>query len=311
MKNKHLFLNFSSSFKNIEQFKSELIFPLKRIPRSFMIEKGNLLIFGYFLSFEGQFTLETALDLVVQKKYHELVKFNADFLIFSYEEKQRTLSVVSDMASKFRLYFGFRKSEYFISTEFNLVKENLRKLTLNFDNAIERLTLEGSASFTTETVVNEIRMLPPCSLLTIKNGKWRVESLMDLNYFLHNNPKPLDDVKEFTNLFLEALKQSTYERLKAIYPESFASELSSGFDSTLIAHTVRNLAGKSFPTFTFTSPLIASDTNPDTVAKFALKHDLKPNFVPIEDLINFSKFDLNWGGKDFTLTEIKLSGLTE
>lgn len=275
---------------------SSLTIPKRVFPPNFEVKNKDFLCTGYFACYNKRMAPETVAKLCQEGRWSFLASLVGDFLIIYCDFTTNEISILTDQTGKFPCFFSLTKGELITSTNFETVKNALPSLTLNttasFDLFARAMTISN------ETVISEIEQIPPGTLLKINNNfSHNLTSLVDLKTFLGQELSAYTSLTNFANDFLALLKQLVAERIQSIGNLKFGSDISSGFDSSIICYLLKNYA-RPFTCYCGISQYTTGDTSPQIVREFAQRHGLQVKFIN-EDLFYplSSKNDLGWAAR--------------
>lgn len=280
-------------------FKQNIDIPKRLFPPNFKINNKDYYCGGYFISYDHQVSFANVATQCREGNWDYLANLVADFFIVYCDFSSKKIYILTDQGGKFPCYFSVNAGKLVLSLNFALVKDNLSKLTLNKSVALDYLADNQFGLIDNTTIISEIKKLPPATLLTIsKNLSYKLKSLVHLNSFLSQKKDAFRSVEKFKGIFLRMLKNLVEERLDATKHLKYASDLSSGFDSSLVCYFVKKLSRKTFLCYSMVSEYTRQDTDPHIIRDFAKKHKLNVCYVDISDYYPFAKKnDLRWNTK--------------
>jgi len=228
------------------------------------------------------------------RSWEEIAHFQGDFLIIYFDLKEKTTFVISDQTGKFPCYFFVTNEDLVLSTSFYNIFKLLSSPKLNIGHALDFIYRD--ILITNKTIIEGVFLLPPATLGEFKNnGTHESKTLLDVEKFLSVPFKKYSNLEEFGNDFFKALNEVVKERLATLNRVDFCSDISSGFDSSLICYLLKKNSLKSFVGYSQIAKAAIQDTQPEIVSDFARKHNLRVKFVPYDHLFPFStKEDLEW-----------------
>lgn len=300
----HPFLKLSKkSFQNgtlSKIFPPKLRLPKQAFPPRFWVEEKDFFCGGYFVCYERKISIDQVVKTCQARNWQFLANLMGDFLIIFCDYSSRELFVLTDQTGKFPWYFAITDEEMISSTSFGLVKDSLKSLTLDVDAAFDFLTANYVLLMDKRTILSEIKQVPLATLLRVdRNLTYSLTPLVNIDTFFAEKPIPYGSEKEFADDLVSFLGQLVAERLKALGNLRFAADLSSGFDSPLVCYLLKQLSPRLFFCYSCVSPYIVKDTDPQIVRKFAQKHNLEVEFIPVDNFFPFSDFDLAWISRNF------------
>ncbi len=291
---KHLFLFLSKSPFQESQSASQIISSIKvpdrQFPRSVFVYDHDSICLGYFASYEDHFTDDQIFTYCKKGLWKEMVKKIADYLIIFIDCHNHKINILTSLTGKIPCFYSVENNQIIISTSFHLVDENLKKRTLCIEEALEFLVWRQSVYPREETLYNQINQLPPATLLTVdRNFNVVSEPLLTIDEILEDGRKPLFlDNNDFINEFMRMGKVVMDDYLKTVGEVDFSLELSSGFDSSLVAYWLKKSTLQPFVCYSTFSPLIYEDSHPGIVNKFSNLHGLTTKFIDITDHFPFA-----------------------
>ncbi|MBI4036635.1 hypothetical protein HY386_02035 [Candidatus Daviesbacteria bacterium] len=272
--NKHLLIQIDKN-----SWKLDINLPDRKIPRSFRLDRNGYICLGYFISWEEDLTDQQIFQYCKDRDFETLANLTADFLIIFIDQSNKKVTVLNSQTGTFPCYFAFIEDNLIISTSFYEIKKRLKYLTLNLNQAFDYFIFEFFNFPQDETILEEINQVPPAALLEVKpTFEYRISSLLKYREFYGEGVTPLESTEDFTNQVATLIEIITRERLTRLKQFSKAGELSSGYDSGLVASAIANIDPQSAQFYTWNSELDQLDSDPAVVKKFALKHELKVNF---------------------------------
>lgn len=311
--NNYLFLNLSKDLLIIAKSTSQIIphikIPNRQFPRPFFVYDDKFICAGYFLSFEEEILNDQIFEMCINGRWKELANKIADFIIIFIDCTSHKLNILTSHSGKFPCFYSIENNQIIISTSFHLVDENLKNRTLDIGEAVELLTWSQAVYPREETLYKQIRQLPLATLLTIDNNfAVTTEPLLVIEEILENGRSSLFlDEKDFIDEFVRTIKVVMNNYLKTIEGVEFSTDLSSGFDSSLVTYWLQKLTHRHFSCHSMFSPLIYEDSDPEIINKFSKMHGLKTKFIDITEQYPFTNLDkINNAKHDFYVTDYAL-----
>ncbi len=312
-RNKHLFLSLSKELLTSAESTSQIIphikIPNRQFPKPIFLYDDKFICAGYFLSLEGGISNDQIFEMCKNGGWKELATKIADFIIVYIDCDSHKLNVLTSHSGKFPCFYSLENNQITISTSFHFVDEALKNRTLDIGEAVELVTWSQALYPREETLYDQIRQLPLATLLTIdSNFKATTEPLLLVEEILENGRMPLFLAeKDFIDEFERTMKIIMNDYLKAIDGVEFSTDLSSGFDSSLVTYWLQRLTHRSFVCHSMFSPLIYEDSDPEIVNKFSKIHGLTAKFIDITDQYPFTNLDnINKAKHDFYITDYAL-----
>lgn len=277
---KPVFALIDSEIKNLSDG-----FPQKTFPKRVESVRGDLELVGYFANYDNKFTTNSLFDEILSNGFVNLVNSNSEFLLLWIDRKSKELTIAVDQANAFSCYFSIFDKKLVMSTSFAEVKnywlEQKRKLHLDPDGLFTGLLWEWHT--TERTLLDEIKILPAGCIakFDLSTMKYTLKSLIDLEEFLSLENSPYGSMREFARDWLDIIKTVVKGRLDQINEAKFGSDLSSGFDCTLIAYLLSQLVPDLLLCFSRHSEIIPGETNVGLMRLFAQAHKLKLKSIDV------------------------------
>jgi hypothetical protein len=283
-------------------FRQGLYLPDRKFPPKISFGNKSGLCKGYFIVYDQKISPSEIFHACKARRWNFFDQLNGEFFIIFADFHTEEIFVLVDQNGKFPCYFTLADNQFVLSVDFGLVKNFVKNKSLNLNCAFDFLNSSHFLLQMDETILNEVGQIPTGTILKIdKNFRLGLKSFVDLDNFLKKTPPVFSSLADFSQAFLEKLAEIIKERL-AVFENlrlSFASDLSSGFDSTLISYLLKKNTNKSFKCISWRSPLITNDSDPKIVQEFAKKHHLKISFFDIDSFFPFSDSDLRWVENNF------------
>ncbi len=271
--------------------------PKRKYPLYFKLKDWE----GYLASHDKNLNIEKLVNACRNFNKKFLASCESDFLVFGINEKQNQLNIISSVSGKFPLYFTVFNDEFIASADFYQVVKLLPKKKIDLDSTLDYLFTNYFLYITDKTFVDGIYKLPPGSLLQVNhNFEMKIEPLIEVNKFLEDKPKREQDIVYFRNTLFEKLNEvilNLSDNLKGLL---VSTDISSGFDSSLINFILKKQGNLSFRSFSFISKEDKGDTYREIVEKFAKRHNLDLFILDVSNLYPFvDKEELEWNKKHF------------
>lgn len=182
---------------------------------------------------------------LIEKEGIEIVKaLNGSFVLALWDFEKNRLTIANDRYGLRPLYYFWQDLLFIFASEM--------KSILTFSEVKKEVDLEGMAQFFSlnfvmqdRTLLKEIKVLNPASILTFENGNLKKRSYWSLN--LKEDSKGFDR-KDALNQAHFLVKQAVQRQLKDDIPKILS--LSGGLDSRTLLGAIAQL-GYKIPTFTF------------------------------------------------------------
>jgi len=281
-------------------FNTALQLPKRELPKTIIVRDNDFFMGGYTLLFDQTDNPEKLFQLCKKRKWKELMKVTGDYWLICVDLSTKEVFVITDPVSKFSTFFTVSGKHLSLSTSFSEVLAKVSSPKLDLDACFNFVTNTRFLAMDENTPVKQIKTLPPGALLKIApDFTWTINSLVDLNDFFSASPEPYSNTDKFIEDFLSHLSKYTKERLNVVKKFNLASDISSGFDSSLVSYVLSNIAPGEFTSYCWKSSAIdRRDTNPKIVKRFAKKHGVDLRFFNVDNMYSFSDFDLSWTAKN-------------
>lgn len=300
---KHLTLELTKKEFASEKWPSflekKLTIPSMKAFSRFFVKEKTFVCFGSWLCYDSKLKLNEFMKLVKNRKWSDLNLVSADFLIIFARLSEKKIFILTSQSGAFPCYFSASKERLLLSTDFAWIKNKLKTKRLDRDWMLDYLSL--CVLLTERTVLEEIKQLPPATLLTIdENFNFEYKSTVDIPQILSNIGQRYVSREKYANDFIEVLKTIISERLKKINAFPFGCDLSSGLDVNLVAYILKEYFDYPFKCFSRISKASPEDTDWQIVEKFSEKHDLKVEYINADDYFPFSQqHELDWIAENF------------
>lgn len=276
---------------NIVDFNFAEGLPERSFPTKIKYKSDDTILVGYFANYDGLVTADGLPALFATNNLTTLVNSNSDFLLFYLEKKTGRLRLVLDQANSIPCFFSYLKEHLIVSTQFAKVMNEVKKtakLNVDLDGLITWLLWEWHA--TEKTLFEEIKVIPPGCVVDIdlKNGKFKIESLVDLLGFLASTGEKYTDSVTFAHDWEKMMLQVVADRAKKISDKKVTCNLSSGFDCTLVAYSLHKILGDRLVCNSKISEVTPEETDINLMKQFAQTHGIK---LEINDTTSFDLHD--------------------
>jgi len=192
---------------------------------------------GYFVSYEADEDIEKIVSLCVQEKWGDVANLDADFLLFHFDAKTRQISILTSHAGKFPCYFHVGPSKLVVSTSFYEVFQSVKTPELDIERTLEFIYRDTHVS--DKTLVKDLFLLYPGAVGHFTKKRALVRPLLKTGEFLAHTPARYTSLEAFSEEFLKSLDRIIGLHLKKIGGIQYCSEISSGFDSSLISYLLQ------------------------------------------------------------------------
>lgn len=267
----------------------DCVFPLRIFPKNFKKTKGDSFCLGYFQSLDGKTSADDVFAACERRDWQFLNNLAADFLIVYFDNSRWEFFALTDMSGKFPLFFSVIGDNYFFSSNFAFLKSKISSISLDWDGVFD--LLDWSMYLGPSTILKEIKQLPPATVFQVSASDpayYSLTPLCDLNAFLSTENPAFNSIKDFTAEFLDILTTSTREKLESAKDFVFCSELSSGFDVSLVASILKRFSPKPFVCYSTLSEYMRTDTNYEVMLAFGEKHGLSLKIFRHDHIFPFS-----------------------
>lgn len=286
---------------DVESFSESVELPDRDIPQRFEIKTKEEFCGGYFICLDRKITKKDIFSICQRRDWGTLSKLLGDFFIVYFDSSERRVYVYTGQSSAFPSYFSISQKSLILSPDFGLVFNNLKLRTLDTGAALDFVFGHNIGERTSDTIVSEIKQLPPGNLLIIEEDlSYKIEGLIDFEGFYSQEFEAIESKKKFLDKLTHVIGQVINEQLMVLGDKGFAGELSSGLDSSLICYLLKKQAKDQV--FCFSSiTSVAEDIDPkEDIERFSEKHGLRTKYFDVTDLYPFStSHDLLWTKKHF------------
>lgn len=261
--------------------------PERSFPTKFWQKSGETELVGYFANYDGLIRQEELLSLFQANNLKKLVNSNSEFLLFYLEKDKKSLRVVADQFGAIPCYFSFQNGRLVLSTLFAKVVEQIRGLSVDMDGLVTWLLWEWHA--TERTLFEEIKIIPPGCVVEIdfESGKHEIKSLVDLEGFLMKKGEKYTNVESFAKDWEEEMTKVVADRVKMLGSQKTTSDISSGFDCTLVSYALRKALGDNLICQSRISGVTPEETDLEIMKKFADFNNIKL------EVVDTTSFDLH------------------
>lgn len=261
--------------------------PLRSFPNKLWQEGGGGELVGYFANYDKLVNQEELLSIFETNNFEKLVNSNSEFLLFYLEKDKKQLKIVSDQFGAIPCYFSFLNGRLVLSTLLAEVMKETKELKVDMDGLVTWLLWEWHA--TTRTIFEEIKIIPPGSVITIDfgQGKYKVDQLIDLQGFLINTEEKYTDVALFAHDWENLMLKVVEDRVRAVGKLKISSDFSSGFDCTLVAYCLNKILGNKLVCNSKISDVTPEETDVNLMSQFAKLHKINL------EVLDMTAFDLH------------------
>ncbi len=266
----------------VEGLFSTVQLPDIRVPIRIRQENDRYLLTGYFVCYENLLHEKDLLLEVQTNGFRRIVNSNSEFILFMFDKQNRTLSVCVDQFFSFACYFSILQGSIIFSTNFSKVKNEVKgsqKLIGDLDGILTGLL--WTWHMTEKTLIQQIKVVPAGSVVVFNfdnPSSYRIKTLLDIEGYLNSlEDLKYSSLKDFSIDWIKAVTEIVRQRWSKI-PKGveIGCDVSSGFDCTLIAYCLAQVAGpNAFTCYSRYSDLMVDETNIEVVKKFTDRHGLK------------------------------------
>ena len=195
------------------------------------------------------------------------------------DKKGKQLFVLTSQTGTFPCYFSWIEDFFILSTSYGKIQKLLSEKTLNLNSAFDYFGFSFTNLPQDFTILEETKEVPPATLFQL-NSKFyfRLIPLIRPEEFFGKKLEPFSSLGEFTNELTSLLKKIVKERRERIGNLPLAGELSSGYDSGLVAYALNEIGANDVVFYSWFSNEDLEDSDPRLVERFAQKHNLKVVF---------------------------------
>ncbi len=288
----HFFAQFpSKALKNewmAEKLAGMVKLPKRSFPNPIFIRSERDVCAGYAVIYDGTITEGELLFICRRRAWKELINRSADLVVVYVDCRERKVYVVTGQMGGFPCFYSLADDCVTISTSFSRINACLSARHLLLENVVEVLLWHSGSYPCDQTIVEEVKQLPPATLLTIDSG-WKTQTQPLISWEETVEPVvPFSSALGFVDELVATATGVVAGYLKAAKNLKIGSQLSSGFDSSLVCYLVNRFIDGKAVYFTEHSPLLVQDTNTEIVAKFCQRHGIMTQLVEISDLYQFS-----------------------
>lgn len=224
-------------------YKSEYIQPnkntfLSTITFSFegkkIYERNNLIIGldGYYYTDDSIITseLEKVYHLFIKKGKKFISDLDGVFNIFIYNKKLRKLYIFNDSAGSSYLYYYWDNKQLIFASEMKSILKIIKNKTLNIKSVVEQFLF--SHPLFNRTLVQEINILKPGSILELHNNKLTINRYFHITDYITQNA-----VDKNLNYYINKL-YNIFDRVtqKFLSTDKISLPLTGGIDSRFLLH---------------------------------------------------------------------------
>lgn len=256
--------------------------PERKLPRKVFKQEQNLICGGYFIGWDTELTDQQIFTLCKNGRWDFLANIIGDFIIFLFDQDNQKLQILTSQTGV-PCYFANTNNSFYISTSFSQIKQQIHSPTLNLNSAFDYFRYDYCNLPQDFTILNEINQIPPATLLSIdKNFTVQLKTSLEYKIFFNSQLTPFSSVDKFRHEVVKLtteLIEEKLNKLSKIQNLKIAAELTSGYDSSLVAYALsESKLQPPIQYFSWFSDLDKHDNNLENVTKFANKHQLQIAF---------------------------------
>lgn len=270
------------SFKNNDtQFRGqnhsiEYNFPERSTHETVNLKLGSTQIFGYYLGLQSEaFNFSDVADKFLNRDWNFISGLSAQYLLFIFDDNNSELTVISDSTGSFPIYWTVVDDVAHFSPNIDYFEEVLDEVTINKHTALKMVChLDG---FEDETLFSEVAKIPPSCFFTIAKGEIiGLDSYLKELMYTNNKDtvQVFPDFQAFQHAFFSTLEVVISDYLLAINHKKYVSDLSSGFDSSLISYMLNRLNPNSTQCLYVDLPDPFGTQDKNCIHQFVKKHSL-------------------------------------
>ena len=248
-----------------------------------------LMMTGEVFNDDSENNAEYCMNLYEKEGIKALYSLNGAFTLAILNLEEEQLTIINDRYGLRPLYYRVVGSKFLFASEVKtLLQDETHPLALDASAIADFFTFGFVLG--DKTFFNEIKMLPPASVLTWKKGKIGIEKYWSCKY---KEEPSHENLEYYTDRLAILLKQAVKRRMKGKH--KIGVSLSGGLDSRLILSSINK---KDYPvsTITFTFP------NMDNTPRIAQK--LSKTFGTNHTQLEISKdFLISYAEKVVFLTD--------
>lgn len=257
--------------------------PNRSFPPKILFDSKKYLVSGYFVNYDNLVKEEDLIRYFEHNQQEIIINSNSEFLLFYLDKNSGTLQVLSDQFNSVPIYFSYINKKLILSTKLSKVLDVVKhevNIKLDLDGLFTWLVWEWHS--TEKTLFEDIKVLPPgCSVFFDSNG-FRIKSLVRLADFLDIEAVIYSDNSNYAKDWVKTINEVVDSRYRKMRSFKIGSDLSSGFDCTLISYSL-SLFDKELTCYSRISEVTPDETNLDIMENFSRFHNLNLKILDITD----------------------------
>lgn len=206
-------------------------------------------------------------------------QLNGAFAAAIWDQGQHRLLLLNDHLGLYPLYYLYNPQRIFSFASGVRALLVIPNLPRNLDHIALAQFLTFDHMLDDRTLLEQVKLLPPASILRFENGQTHLQNYWHLQYLEHY---PIQHVDEYQEELLSCLRQASERQMPGPHPAGVL--LSGGLDSRVIAALLnQNRTNETIRTFTFGSPKCDDVRYAKEIsAKLGFQHrfyPLKPDYL--------------------------------
>lgn len=217
----YFYIEFDKEKRKINRDNTNLLFNIN-------FENELFKINGHFIDFDN-ISDRDFVECITNNNY---VHLHSKFLLYLYNKKTKALSIISDVSCGFPVYYFESGNIFYCSTDY----EHLKKIHPNLkidDYALIRQIISVDSSFYHNHIFQNPVKLLPFQEINIENENLKTRYIPNIINRQSSQFKSINDLAESYYSDIQNIFKKYY--LKHA-DENICSDLSTGFDSTMICH---------------------------------------------------------------------------
>lgn len=263
--------------------------PNRAFPKPFFIVNDKNICAGYTASYDGVLNEQEVLTICQTGNWKKLVDKIADLFVIFLDTQTKKIYIFTGQMGKFPCYYAISDGNLLVSTSFSWVNQHLKTKHISLEGVGEHLIGYMASYPFDQTVISEIKHLPPATLLELdETMKIKIEPIFSLND-LKSEETPYLSREKFTDEVVQTGIDVVRGYSEAVKGLSVGAELSSGFDSSWVNYLLKKANITDFTSFTGFSKYLKGETDTATVTNFCKKHGLESQFIDVSEMYPFAQ----------------------
>ncbi len=225
--NTNFTFTFSPEISSFNQFNEE--FKDVILPAKVFIDDFDLVIFGYFSSYDPAITEDNLAAELKKHSFKRMANSNCEYLLFVWDKQSKRLIVGLDNIMSFSCYFTVLDKQVVFSSIFSEVKNivsRYKRLVADLDGLLTYVT-NGSHA-TERTILEVVKMIPPGSVVEFyfePKISYRIRSFVDVEEFSRSlSQEEFKDDRENYLKVLQVIKSSKHVITNPYYAAMLESQ---------------------------------------------------------------------------------------